>query len=389
MPVLSRDELYERVWTDPVRTVAESFGISDVGLKKICAKAEIPVPERGYWTKLRNGKPVVRVKLPLRGPAMPDEIAIGPQPYRSHWPRNLEAELAEPLPAEPVFAEPIEDVRARVERRVGKVRQERDLSAPHGLIRKLLADDEMRRLKPDHASWRLRWSDPLFDSPFERRRLRILSSLFVGAVKSGAKPWVSDDEARNVGFTVGSQSVRFKLDHPAAKPDRDGSWKTRPGKVDTLRLTVEGAGARTWIDTKTAKLEACLTDIVVHLIVAGEMRFRRQAVASYEWALERRREAEEELAKARAEAARKAREARIQAERQRREALLGMAADLRAAEDIRALVRRVGEARADASDETARRWSAWALAVAERLDPLPRLVFEEEGRARLDEPDWP
>lgn len=68
MATLSRNELYERVWTDPVRTVAETFEVSDVWLKKCCAQADIPVPERGYWTKLKAGKPVIRVQLPPRGP---------------------------------------------------------------------------------------------------------------------------------------------------------------------------------------------------------------------------------------------------------------------------------------------------------------------------------
>ena len=51
-----------------------------------------------------------------------------------------EAELAEPLPAEPLFEETIDEVRVRVAPQVGRVRNERDLSASHPLIRNLLAD---------------------------------------------------------------------------------------------------------------------------------------------------------------------------------------------------------------------------------------------------------
>jgi hypothetical protein len=32
------------------------------------------------------------------------------------------------------------------------------------------------------------WDDPLFDSPFERRRLRILNSLFLAAARMNGKP---------------------------------------------------------------------------------------------------------------------------------------------------------------------------------------------------------
>lgn len=52
MPSLTREELHKLVWADPMRTVAQRFNISDVGLKKHCVAAGIPVPERGYSTRL-------------------------------------------------------------------------------------------------------------------------------------------------------------------------------------------------------------------------------------------------------------------------------------------------------------------------------------------------
>lgn len=44
---ISRSELYERVWTTPMTTLAKEFGISDVGLGKICKRAGIPLPPGG------------------------------------------------------------------------------------------------------------------------------------------------------------------------------------------------------------------------------------------------------------------------------------------------------------------------------------------------------
>jgi len=52
----TRLELYELVWAAPMRTTARQFGISDVALAKACRRANIPVPERGYWTKLQAGQ---------------------------------------------------------------------------------------------------------------------------------------------------------------------------------------------------------------------------------------------------------------------------------------------------------------------------------------------
>ena len=61
---LTRAELYEKVWATPVRTLAKEFGMSDVGLSKICRKHDIPVPPLGYWCKTETGHKAVRPPLP-------------------------------------------------------------------------------------------------------------------------------------------------------------------------------------------------------------------------------------------------------------------------------------------------------------------------------------
>jgi len=48
---LSREELFDEVWTDPISTLAKKYGLSDVGLAKICKRHSIPLPGRGYWAK--------------------------------------------------------------------------------------------------------------------------------------------------------------------------------------------------------------------------------------------------------------------------------------------------------------------------------------------------
>lgn len=45
---LTRRNLYEKVWSQPIRTLAKEFGISDVGLKKICTRHHIPTPGLGH-----------------------------------------------------------------------------------------------------------------------------------------------------------------------------------------------------------------------------------------------------------------------------------------------------------------------------------------------------
>ena len=59
----NREELYEKVWAEPMRTVAKSYGTSDVWLGKVCKVLRVPVPGRGYWAKKYAG-----ANLPKRPP---------------------------------------------------------------------------------------------------------------------------------------------------------------------------------------------------------------------------------------------------------------------------------------------------------------------------------
>ena len=51
---VTREELYEQVWSRPVREVAAEYGRSDAGLAKLCRRHRMPLRGRGYWQKLRT-----------------------------------------------------------------------------------------------------------------------------------------------------------------------------------------------------------------------------------------------------------------------------------------------------------------------------------------------
>src|SRR5690349_19734784 len=73
---LSREDLYELVWSKPMRDLAADFGISDVGLAKRCRRLGIPVPGRGYWARVDAGQQPHRPKLPKREPHWFDDGAL-------------------------------------------------------------------------------------------------------------------------------------------------------------------------------------------------------------------------------------------------------------------------------------------------------------------------
>lgn len=61
---LSRKELYRRVWSEPLGTVARGVGLSGSALAKICNRLLVPYPTRGYWVKVAAGQKPPREPLP-------------------------------------------------------------------------------------------------------------------------------------------------------------------------------------------------------------------------------------------------------------------------------------------------------------------------------------
>ncbi|MDO8900840.1 MAG: TetR family transcriptional regulator [Phenylobacterium sp.] len=56
-PNLTREALYDQVWTTPLSTLAVQWGISRSGLAKICDRLMVPYPGRGYWNVRRAERP--------------------------------------------------------------------------------------------------------------------------------------------------------------------------------------------------------------------------------------------------------------------------------------------------------------------------------------------
>src|ERR1700685_1885529 len=59
-----RQELYEKVWQQPLRKLSIEYGVSDVALGKVCRKLQIPLPGSGHWTKIQCGHIIPRPPLP-------------------------------------------------------------------------------------------------------------------------------------------------------------------------------------------------------------------------------------------------------------------------------------------------------------------------------------
>jgi len=68
---MTREDLYELVWSLPGKNAAIKLSVSDVYLGRICIALNIPRPPRGYWAKLAAGKETSRPPLPPASPLRP------------------------------------------------------------------------------------------------------------------------------------------------------------------------------------------------------------------------------------------------------------------------------------------------------------------------------
>lgn len=389
---LSRKELYDLVWSEPMTTLSSRFGISDVALKKTCRRAEIPTPDRGYWAKKEAGKSVFQAVLPLRPPGMDDEVLVaGGNNYYWHA-ESKEEELQAPLPIPPVFPESIEAVRKRIVKAIGETSVPHQVCVWHPAIDRFLKEDEERRQKQLAGAYSYSWNKPQLDTSFERRRLRILNSLFFATEKMNGKSSISFREGLDIGISFYQRYVHLALDQPR-QPNRHRQFPIAlPGAHETkLALSIRRGPYSetdriTWQDDDDkGTLETRMTEIAVEVILTAEIQYREMAIQQYQLRVKRRvqLEEEEQQRKLAIERAEKERLRRI--EQARIDRLLRDAAAFQQAAEIRKYVETIRLTQAcDRFSVTGEfeRWSQWALAQADRIDPAHGEAFL---RAMLDE----
>ena len=61
---LTRKQLYELVWEKPLSYIVETYGGTYHEVKEMLKKYDIPLPENGYWSKLRAGHHIPKKPLP-------------------------------------------------------------------------------------------------------------------------------------------------------------------------------------------------------------------------------------------------------------------------------------------------------------------------------------
>ena len=294
---LTRAELYEKVWTTPVRTIAKEFGMSDVGLAKICRKHGIPIPPLGYWRKTETGHKVVRPPLsPATNGLETLDISV-----RERLPPELAALAAEPPLEIAIPSELSHDLVTRTEKLLASGKEnEKKLVVPKGgtLSHLLVSREQMARA------------------------LRIMNALFLALEERGHSiSWPKEEEAA-LTLGIDGETVRFcvleiteSLQHVLTPAEQKHPW--RAPKWDykltgKLRFRMDNlpysAGVRgTWSDGKCQRLEKCIGGFIVGLrIAAAAIKKNRQEIEERERRWEEERKQQEEQRRSAAEHKRKA-----------------------------------------------------------------------------------
>jgi hypothetical protein len=356
METYTRQQLHDLVWSGPIRDVAKKLGPSDNGLRKHCVKAFIRLPPQGHWNKVQAGQKVKTTPLPARPPGVSNTISIGQWDYRLHEKRLMEIE-----PTPPIFDESIEVLRERISRNIGTVVVSKALSPPHAAFRRQVEDDARRAAESS-------WHTQIFNSPLEKRRLRILQGLFYGLSRLDCSVDVRGREVRDIHVTVGHQHIKIEIDRVRSRR-RPHDDKT----PDRFKFSIIGhRGERmSWTDTDEKPLETQLTAIATEIIMAGELQYREHQVWLYDDAVRRREQVKQEAIRRQAELEKAERERIVKLEAARLKRLTDSAENYHRAHAIRAFVSSVIEATVDKSDpEHVQRWKEWALLQADKIDPI-------------------
>lgn len=342
--VLSRQELYDLVWSTPMIDLAKQFNLSDNGLRKICKKYLVPIPKMGYWQKFRFGKKVSKIVLPPSQNDAPIAINV--------LPRNKEQIESQIIVKEAVV------VPDRVGRFHPLVQQTRKLFAKgheyNGRTRSYRGEAALgisvsRKMLP--------------------RALRIMDTIIKVLEEHGAKVGIDrENELRtNTHVTLEGEKVQFGIDElmriVKTEPDQYGYSRQEYVPKEKLVLRIKnylGGCQSKWTEGENTKLEDKLASFINGLsFAAAYLKKQRKEREEEQRRWEERRQSEAR------------RQQILEEEKKRGEVLEKQAVLWKKSRVIYDFIQAAISARGDfAPDSEFGKWVTWAKAYADKLDPL-------------------
>lgn len=380
--IYDRETLYKEVWMVPVTEVAKRYGVSDVAIRKVCQSFDIPTPPVGYWAKLRAGKLVNPIPLPISSkPAKKSGVRTG-----TEYTPQIEKETLAFLN---------EKERTVVLSTATQIRIPNENAKMHPTIvahRKEVMEWKKKRKEQEAIGFNRRAKDsPLFlaDTVSEEtlpRVLHIIDALIkamdpLGCSLTSDLKFIVNGETVSISVSEAQDEVK----HIPTKEEnmqllkyeedkRRSSWASKPKirKYDYVyngRISFSIYAAKNFRDCKSYVIEDRLGDIMIAFYEASDIRRQK-------------REAREEAERKRQEEERRKEERRqrFNAEVEQTLALENLSEDYDTACKIRRYIAAV-EASGNL-DPKSMKWVEWAKAKADWYDPT--IAREDEFFGKRD-----
>ena len=283
---ITRKDLYEEIWAEPITQVARRYGVSDVAVGKWCTRMNVPRPGRGYWARKNAGQRVKQAPLPAaHGEASyvnrPQAAEREPSPTPK-IPGLERLEKPVPVPDEIGDEHPLVSQTRRALQSAGD--RGGEILYPGAAPQSL--DVRVAKASTDRA---LRLMNALIRA-LERAGFAVetlTTTEGVGHHLVGAGTYAVVHDARVPFFLVEDtrQVERPPSDEERADMRRN-SWKRGPFYAEkatgTLSLVIGDEGRRhghrhRWSDTEHRRLEDCLYSFLRGVLMAAdEMRSTHQ-----------------------------------------------------------------------------------------------------------------
>lgn len=358
MATLTRQELYDLVWACPRTELAAKLGVSDVAIGKACIRENVPAPPRGYWARKEAGQELSTTPLPLREPGQFPHVEVGE--------REEDGPAFYSVP--PSFPEDVQTLVAAALARIDPWIWRRKELEPHKALRRVQSDEARRRQQV--AKTGPTFQAPRFEGADHRRQLAIFNRLAhaVDPAASMSAVEIHEDYVRGAGTTWhlrlhagGSVYLAFA---GQALHRKASNSQHKNGVTLHLEAGHDARISRQWDEGNGDRLETQLPQIAADILRHREESMRAWMLECYQH--EQERIAQSKRAKEEQDAAlvRQQAEKAAAAEQARRDDLTAEAARWHQATQIRTYV-----AHLDVSGAADAKWRAWALLVADEIDP--------------------
>ena len=252
--ILTRQELYDLVWENPLSKLAKKYNLSDNGLRKVCKKLDIPLPKNGHWQKIQYNKKVSKEKLPVNNTVETsitlkfrdnsETIINGIENELNQLTKEIKSKLKETI----IFPE--------------------KLTKPNQLI--IDAKNDLKTKQPSYQHniiGLLNTSSGILNitvAPQSVKRTLLFMDVFIKALqKRGHKITVKEGTKiviDNIELGIG---LRERLKRKIVKGTYYDSTELYPSNILSFSLYVYPA--KDWTDTNTSKLEDKIPNIIAKL----------------------------------------------------------------------------------------------------------------------------